>query len=49
VKGQVFVWVREVISSIPFIKLIGWEIEWRNYAEGGGDQTFTVVVLGKSL
>jgi len=38
-----------VAFVISYSKLIGWEIEGREYAAAGGDQAFLVVVVGRSL
>jgi hypothetical protein len=40
--------VHLVAFAISHSKLIGWEIERREYAAAGGDQTFFVVVVGSS-
>jgi len=37
------------IFVISYSKFIGWEIEGREYVAAGGDQTFLVVVVGRSL
>ena len=38
-------WVNLGDFIISYSKLIGWEIEGREYAAAGGDQAFLVVVL----
>jgi hypothetical protein len=34
---------------ISYYKLIGWEIEGKEYAAAGGDQAFLGVVVGRGL
>jgi hypothetical protein len=41
--------VHLIAFETSYSKLIGWEIERREYAAAGGDQTFLVVIGGRSL
>jgi len=41
--------VHLVAFVISYSKLIGWEIEEREYSAAGGDQNFFVVVVGRSI